>query len=253
MDSGGEGTGRRRTLSGTGDDSSASCTLHVVAVVPPTAEPPRSLRRDASRNRERLLEAARELFAERGLTVTMDEIARSAGVGVGTAYRRFGNRDELICALFEERMQEYVALAEDAVGQADAWEALERFLERSTAMQAADRGLHDLLTGNAGALERVAHIRDRMLPLIDQLVRRAQEAGDVRPDIALTDMPLLGLMLRQVVDFSHDIAPDLWRRYLTILLDGLRTRRAAPSPLSVPPLRPRQLDAAMSCHQPHRR
>jgi AcrR family transcriptional regulator len=218
-----------------------------------SAESPRSLRRDASRNRERVLEAARALFAERGLNVTMDDIAASAGVGVGTVYRRFGTRDELICALFEERMLEYVALAEDAVGQADAWQALETFLERSVAMQAADRGLHDLLIGNARALERVARIRDRMRPLIDRLVRRAQEAGDMRPDITLTDMPLLGLMLRQVVDFSHDIAPDLWRRYLTLLLDGLRTRRAAPSPLSVPPLQPLQLDAAMSCHQPHRR
>jgi len=226
-----------------------------VPVVSPSrpAEPPRSLRRDASRNRERLLEAARELFAERGLNVTMDEIARAAGVGVGTAYRRFGNRDELIGALFEERMQEYVALAEDAVAQADAWAALERYLERSIAMQAADRGLHDLLIGNASALERVARIRDRMLPLIDQLVRRAQEAGDVRPDITVSDVPLLGLMLGQVVGFSHDIAPDLWRRYLTLLLDGLRTSRAAPSPLSVPPLESRQLDAAMSCHRPHRR
>jgi AcrR family transcriptional regulator len=246
---------RPRTVARSGGGTSASCTLKAVATVSPSAsaEPPRSLRRDASRNRERLLEAARPLFAERGLNVTMDEIARSAGVGVGTAYRRFGNRDELICALFEERMLEYVALAEDAVTQPDAWEALETFLERSVAMQAADRGLHDLLIGNARALERVARIRDRMLPLIDQLVRRAQEAGDVRPDITLTDMPLLSLMLRQVVDFSHDIAPDLWRRYLTLLLDGLRTRRAAPSPLSVPPLQPRQLDAAMSCHRPHRR
>jgi AcrR family transcriptional regulator len=242
---------RRRTVARTGDGSSGSCTLDAVATV--SAEAPRSLRRDACRNRERLLDAARELFAERGLNVTMDEIARSAGVGVGTAYRRFGNRDELIIALFEERMLEYVALAEHAVAQADAWEALETFLERSVAMQAADRGLHDLLIGNARALERVARIRDRMLPLIDRLVRRAQEAGDLRPDITVTDMPLLGLMLRQVVDFSHDIAPDLWRRYLTLLLDGLRTRRAAPSPLSVPPLQARQLDAAMSCHRPHRR
>jgi AcrR family transcriptional regulator len=246
---------RRRTVARTGDGSSGSCTLDAVATVSPSrsVQPPRSLRRDASRNRERLLAAARELFAERGLNVTMDEIARAAGVGVGTAYRRFGNRDELICALFEERMLEYVALAEDAVTQPDAWEALETFLERSVAMQAADRGLHDLLIGNARALERVERIRDRMLPLIDRLLRRAQDAGDVRPDITVTDMPLLGLMLRQVVDFSHEIAPDLWRRYLTLLLDALRIRRAAPSPLSVPPLKPRQLDAAMSCHQPHRR
>jgi AcrR family transcriptional regulator len=208
------------------------------------------LRSDASRNRERLLRAARELFAERGLNVTMDEIAREAGVGVGTAYRRFGNRDELVRALFEDRMREYAALAEEAVEQPDAWEALQTFLERSTAMQAADRGLHELLVGNAAALESVERVRADMLPLIEQLVRRAQESGELRPDFAVTDTAAVGVMLRQVVDFSHDVAPDLWRRYLTLLLDGLRTGR---SPLPHPPLEPEQLEDAFAHNRPRRR
>ena len=107
----------------------------------------RPLRRDASRNRERLLEAARELFAARGLDVTMDEIARHAGVGVGTAYRRFANRDELIRALFEERMLAYVALAEEALAEPEPWDGPRRLPRalaghagrRSRAQGAADR------------------------------------------------------------------------------------------------------------------
>ena len=208
------------------------------------------LRRDASRNRERLLAAARELFAERGLHVTMGEIAAAAGVGVGTAYRRFRNRDELIVALFEERIREYVAIAEQAVAAPDAGSALEIFLERAMAMQAADRGLHDLLIGNDEAHARVAHIRDQLRPLLEDLVRRAQDAGWLRPDITATDVPVLTLMLREVVDFSHDVAPELWRRYLALMLDGLRGRR---SDLPTPPLASDELEAAMACHTPRRR
>src|SRR3954451_22140120 len=121
----------------------------------PLPSPQRPLRADAERNRARLLEAARELFAERGIDVTMDDIAHHAVVGVGTAYRRFGSRDELIGALFEARMEEYVALAEDALREPDAWAALAGFLERSTAMQAADRGLKDLVFSHGHALDRV--------------------------------------------------------------------------------------------------
>src|SRR4051794_22531358 len=92
--------------------------------------PGRPLPADAERTRPRLLDAARVLFAERGLDVTRDEIAPHAGVGVGTAYRRFGSRDELIGALFEARMEEYVALAEDALREPDAWAGLTGFLQR---------------------------------------------------------------------------------------------------------------------------
>src|SRR4051812_865828 len=181
--------------------------------------PERPLRADAERNRTRLLDAARELFAERGLDVTMDEIAHHAGVGVGTAYRRFGSRDELIGALFEARMGEYVALAEDALAEPDAWAALARFLERSTAMQAADRGLKDLVFSHGHALERVARVRARLLPLVEQLVERAQAAGELRADLSARDMPLISLMLSNVVDFTCASDPELWRRYLALILD----------------------------------
>jgi AcrR family transcriptional regulator len=208
------------------------------------------LRRDASRNRERLLVAARELFAERGLHVAMEEIARAAGVGVGTVYRRFGSREALIAALFDDRIQELVAIAEDAAADPDPGRGLELLLERTMAIQAADRALHDLMIGDAEAHQRLATVREQMLLLLEDLVRRAQAAGRLRPDIAFSDVPVVTLMLREVVEFSRDIAPELWRRYLTLLLDGLRGER---SPLPQPPLGPDELETAMACHQPRRR
>ena len=114
----------------------------------------RPLRADAQRNRQRLLEAAHDLFAERGLSVTLDDIARRAGVGVGTAYRRFGSRDELITALFEERMHEILALADEAMAIENPWEGLVTFLTRMVELQASDRGLKEVMLGSARGRER---------------------------------------------------------------------------------------------------
>jgi AcrR family transcriptional regulator len=210
----------------------------------------RPLRRDASRNRERVLKAARELFAERGLEVTMDEIARRAGVGVGTVYRRFRHRDEIIGALFEQRMEEHAALVDDALADPDPWHGLVGFLERSLAMQAADRGLKELLVSHGHAHGRIARVRQRVMPMVEQLVARAHEAGALRPDVEVGDLPIVSLMLGQVIDFTGDIAPDLWRRYLALLLDGLQSDHR---PLPLAPLAPAQLDAAMSTWRPRRR
>lgn len=210
----------------------------------------RPLRRDASRNRERLLEAARELFAARGLDVTMDEIARHAGVGVGTAYRRFANREDLVGALFEERMRAYVALAEDALAEPDPWTGLVAFLERSLAMQAADRGLKELLMTHGEAREQVARVRARAMPVLEQVLARAQDTGALRPDVSVGDLPMLSLMLGHVVDFAGPVEPDLWRRYLALLLDGLR---AEGTRLPGAALGTERLDAAMAAWRPRRR
>jgi AcrR family transcriptional regulator len=215
--------------------------------------PERPLRADAERNRTRLLDAARELFAERGLDVTMDEIAHHAGVGVGTAYRRFGSRDELIGALFEARMEEYVALADQALGEPDAWLALTGFLERSLAMQAADRGLKELLFTHGHALDRVERVRERILPMVDRLVGRAHAAGALRADVTGRDLPLVSLMVSSVAEFAHDEDPELWRRYLALILDGLRAAPGAARPLPGPPLDEPRLDAAMTRWRPRRR
>ena len=209
-----------------------------------TAHLERPLRRDASRNRERVLHAARELFAERGLDVTMDEIARHAGVGVGTVYRRFRSRDEIIAALFEDRMRDYVALADVALADPDPWAGLVTFLERSQSMQAADRGLKELLLSDKRTLDRIARVRERVMPLLERLVARAHAAGVLRADVSAGDLPVLSHMLGQVIDFSEGTSPGLWRRYLAVLLDGLRP--GAPAPLPGAPLTLAEHDAAVA-------
>ena len=215
---------------------------------PTTAEKP--LRKDAERNRQRIMEAARDLFAKRGLEVTMDDIADHAGVGVGTVYRRFADRELLIDALFEDSFERMLTLAEDSLQIEDPWEGFVHFLEGALEMQASNRGLKGLLFSTAHGRERVAEARARITPVASQVLRRAQKAGVVRRDITDTDMPLLSLSLGTANDFAGHIEPEIWRRYLGILLDGLRVRRDAPSRLPVEPMEEKELDRAMRTWRP---
>jgi AcrR family transcriptional regulator len=182
------------------------------------------LRADAERNRQRLLAAAKELFATRGLDVTLDEVARHAGVGTGTAYRRFPNKDALIDALMVDRIGEVAAIAEECLKREDPWLGLTGFFEGALALQAADRGLKEVLFSSGRGRERSAHARRQIGPVVTKLVRRALEAGAVREDFAATDVPIINFMLTTIVDLSRDIEPDLYRRYLAIVLDGLKPR-----------------------------
>jgi AcrR family transcriptional regulator len=210
-----------------------------------TTRAERPLRRDAERNRQRILRAAADAFAEGGLAVTMDEIARRAGVGVGTVYRRFPDKELLIEALFEQRIDELVALAEAARDDPDPFTGLVRFFDAFLAVQAADRGLKDVVLGTAHGAGRAARARDRIGPIVDDLLARACEAGDVRRDVVASDLALIQFMLGAVIDFTHDVAPDTWRRVLAIVLDGLRPARDAPSPIATPALDDAQLERAM--------
>jgi AcrR family transcriptional regulator len=180
--------------------------------------PDRPLRADAARNRERLLEAARKLFAERGLCVTMDEIAHCAGVGVGTAYRRFSSRQDIADALFEETVAQVLANVERALADPDPWRAIESFLETHVEMMAANRGLKELLFEAEDFRARVEPVREQMLPMLETLFDRAKAAGVLRSDIGAADLPVLNHML---VAAAAE-APDGWRRYLALVLDGLR-------------------------------
>lgn len=195
------------------------------------------LRADAERNRRKLLDAAREIYAERGLDVTLDEVARHAGVGTGTAYRRFRNKGELIEALMVERMEELVDLARSMLDEPDPWQALTGYVEGALALQARDRGLKDILFAVAPDMERLTQTRSQLAPIVSELVRRAVDAGVVRPDLDTSDLPLINIMLNTLVDFGRDVEPELYRRYMAIVLDGIR---ADPAPraerLPVPPV-----------------
>src|SRR3954463_5158025 len=155
----------------------------------------RPLRKDAARNRDRLLAAARELFAEHGLNVTLNDVAHHAGVGVGTAYRRFANKEEVIDALFEEGLRDVADLANEALASADAWAGLVLFLERSLHMQFGDRGLNQIMNNTALGRDRISDARDRIAPLIHQLVARAKAEGVVRPDLEQSDLIFMQLGL----------------------------------------------------------
>ena len=210
-----------------------------------TSTAARPLRRDAERNRQRILLAARAAFAERGLEVTLDEIAQRAGVGVGTVYRRYSNKDALIDELYEDIVAEIAAVAEAELAQNDPWKGLAGFLEQSLAMQASNRALKDLVTGESHrGRERVARARERVAPLASELFERAKQSGRLRPDVTESDIATIYVMLGAVIDSTRTTEPDAWRRYLGIVLDGLRTRRNAPTDLT--PIAPGQpeVDAA---------
>ncbi len=209
-----------------------------------------TLRRDAERNRRRILEAARVGFAERGLGITLDEIARLAGVGVGTVYRRFPNKELLIDALFEDRIGDVAALAQAALEEPDGWVALTTFLEGAIELLAGDRGLRELVLGTRHGQNRVELARSRFKPLVERLVARAQEQGSLRDDFRATDFPLMLFMLDAVIDTTRELDPDTWRRALGIVLDGLAARRDHATPLPAGALDDDQISAAMRAWQP---
>jgi AcrR family transcriptional regulator len=208
-----------------------------------TAERP--LRRDAERNRQRILDTAGVLFAERGLGVSLDEIARHAGVGVGTVYRRFPDKEQLIDALFEVRLGEILVAATDSAEMSDPWEAFAHFLERSMELQVKDRGLKELLLGTSTAHARIEQAREQIRPIVTALLDRAQQAGVVREDIGVSDLMLLQHAIGESADYTREVAPDAWRRLLSIALDGLRPDRRRPTPMPVPPLSEEQVVCSM--------
>jgi AcrR family transcriptional regulator len=208
----------------------------------------RPLRRDAERNRQRILAAAAELLSERGLDATLDDVARAAGVGVGTVYRRFPDKESLIEELFRDRIDAMVKLAEQALTEPDPWQALVSYLEMASEMMAANTGLRQLLMFATYGKDRVCYARDQMRPVVSKLVERAQASGDLRADFDASDVKLIAYMLASAADYAASTKPEVWRRYLAMLIDGLRPARDTVTELPVPPLTADDLVAAMGAH-----
>src|SRR3954453_18066894 len=198
-----------------------------------TNEEGRPLRKDAERNRQRLLAAAGELFAERGLDATLNEIAHHEGVGVGTAYRRFANKEEVIDAYFEAKLDQVAELADEALQDPDSWRGLVTYVERASALQMQDRGLMQIFRNPARGQQRVAQASARIAPLIVALVERARADGKLRSDFESTDLPMIQLALTTLMDATRSFEPSLYRRYLAIFLDGMRGDRGPTSALPV--------------------
>ena len=162
------------------------------------------------------------MFRDRGVAATLNDVAHHTGVGVGTVYRHFSDKQELVDALFEEMVETVDAHLREALDEPDAWSGLARALEKVCEIQAFDRGLREVMLGTGRGPERQRQMRDRVGPTVDVIVARAQEQGTLRADVVPPDFPVLQLMLGAVTD--HTGQPELWRRYLVLLFDGLRAR-----------------------------
>lgn len=212
---------------------------HTGRVSSAIAEKP--LRSDARRNRERLVASARELLASEGVDVSVDEITRHAGLGMGTLYRHFPTKEELVDAVLEDAFAELVELAERAAAAENAWAGLTEFMEQALASHAANRGLKDVLATHVRGARRQA-MRERIQPLLRKVIERAQEQGTLRADFTTEDLSLVFWSVGRVIETTGDIAPRQWRRHLGLLLDGLRAPAATPLP--EPALTRRQLAQA---------
>jgi AcrR family transcriptional regulator len=194
----------------------------------------RPLRRDAERNRRRILSAASELIAEHGLKVSHDQIAEAADVAVGTVYRRFPDKSALIEALYRDQVDEVVRSARSALEITDPWQGLATFLTQVMQFLAGNRGLRELSTGASDGLALGAYARTHIAPIVAELLARAHKAGVVRPDVTEQDLALIPVMIGAVIHTSRHADPELWRRMLTIVLAGLRPGHTPELPGAAP-------------------
>ncbi|HEY7631313.1 MAG TPA: helix-turn-helix domain-containing protein [Thermoleophilaceae bacterium] len=203
------------------------------------------LRRDAQRNRDKLVAAAREVFTERGIDVSLDDIARHAGVGVATAYRHFPEKEQLIDAVAADALARTVALGEEAVAYERAWDGLVFWLTSLTEMQASDAGLRALMKSRSRGADRAHDAHEQIAARLMELTERARAEGDLRSDFELSDIGVVNYMLSTAIDLTDEVQPGTWRRYLGLLLDGMRASRDAPSKSNAPALSVEQIERAL--------
>jgi AcrR family transcriptional regulator len=206
------------------------------------SRPGRPLRADAERNRQRLIAAAREVFAQRGLHVPMEDIARHAGVGVATLYRRFPTRADLIMGAFEAKMCAYADAVAQALTEPDPWTGFCGYLERLCAMQAEDRGFANVLTMTFPAGKQFDDERKRAHRMFGELVRRAQDEGRLRDDFAGEDLAMMLMANAGVIAGTADAAPGTWRRFAAYMIQAFSAANAAPLP---PPPTPTAMHRAL--------
>jgi AcrR family transcriptional regulator len=177
----------------------------------------RPLRRDAEQNRQRLLDAAAEVFAEHGLEASVEEIARAAGVGMGTLYRRFPTKDALISALVHDVLTTMLGIAKEGTERPDGT-GLEYFLEAASAYQAAHRGCLQRLWNAGTEHDLVQEVRR----LIDAMLTEAKRHGRVRADITSADVTIALWAVRGIIETTGGRAPEAWQRHLDVYIAGLR-------------------------------
>jgi AcrR family transcriptional regulator len=191
---------------------------------------PRRLRADAERNKAAIVAAAREVFAEHGLEAPLEEIAQRAGVGIATLYRRFPAREQLVAAALIEKVTQYADAASEATAASDPWAGFVGYVRRICELQAADRGLSDLLSMTLAADERIEHLRSTANAQVVSLIERAKAAGRLRADFVGEDLLLLLIASAAVGQATRADAPDTWRRFVALALDAFERKDAPPLP-----------------------
>jgi AcrR family transcriptional regulator len=195
---------------------------------------PSTLRADARRNHEAIVAAARSAFREHGLHASLDDIAKRAGVGSGTLYRRFPTRDDLVTAVFTERMAENVVAVEEARRQRDPWEALAGYLTATCRAQATDKGLADLFALGYRDKELRA-LRARAFEGLVALIEAAKTSGGLREDFSSEDVVVLLMANAGIIERAGRAAPEASERFVALALDGFRADGATPAPPSPSP------------------
>jgi AcrR family transcriptional regulator len=198
----------------------------------------RPRRADALRNRERLLEVAQSAFAELGPDVAVAEIARRAGVGAGTLFRHFPTKDDLMGAVLERTFDEMSSTVDEALAMEDAWEGIVHVITATAERQACDRTFLQSVGPDLFAQPRFRERNERIMGQLGALLERAQDAGQVREDLRPEDLPFIlaavGGATEQCPSRLTGCSPDLWRRYLGVVLDGMRPAAAHPLPAGPP-------------------
>jgi AcrR family transcriptional regulator len=198
---------------------------------------PAPLRRDARLNRERILEVAHDLFARRGLDVPMAAVARHAGVGMATLYRRFPTKEALVGEVFSHQFDACVSVVDDALDDPDAWRGFVAVIEKVGEMQACDRGFSAAVAATfpaAADASAVSAERDRALRRFAELAERAKAEGRLRADFALSDLALLLMANDGITADSAEVTRAASRRLIGYLLNSFRAEAAGPLPPPAP-------------------
>jgi AcrR family transcriptional regulator len=193
----------------------------------------RVLRADARRNHKAVLAAAKRLFADEGLDAQMPDVAKAAKVGVGTVYRHFPTKEDLIAALAAERFERLAEKAREGIEAEDPWQGLCDFIRFSAQIQADDRGLCEVMGSRPQVMSDAAYAVG-LDELCDKLVKRAQRSGDLRKDLDWEDIPMVACSLGRITAAEAGPAVGRWPRLVEIAIDGLRAPGSSklPKPLT---------------------
>jgi AcrR family transcriptional regulator len=214
---------------------------HVLSAPEASAKP---LRRDAQRNRDAIVAAARKAFAEQGLDASLEGIAREAGVAIGTVYRHFPRRLDLVEELFTAKFTDLLAAAEEAAAMDDAWEGFCSYLEKLCELQACDRAFNDLVSARLPVHALGRGMFERTTERLAQIFRNAQEQGVLRDDVTPEDITFVIWSQVGIIQATRAVAPNAWRRHLHLLLDAFRAECAHELP--EPPLTPQQVEQTLT-------